>query len=179
MNEDSWPVWATEQVIIENYNPKWPVIAAELVAELKSLYNFGDAIFEHIGSTAVPNLPAKPIVDLMASIDNFNDIDAISAALETMNWHLIPPGLDKKDYRRTFVKVIANKRYAHFHLVLTPSNELKRHRLFRDLLRQQPALALDYAQLKKELAHQYANDREQYTDAKSEFITSVLEQYLL
>src|ERR1700749_2340495 len=151
MKQHNWPAWATEEIVIVDYNPAWPLIAAGLEAELKSLYDFNSSQFEHIGSTAVPNLPAKPVIDLLAAVNNFDDIDSIERALKANNWHLIPPDLDQRDYRRTFVKVVNDKRFAHFHLILADTNELTQHISFRDILRQQPEVMRDYALLKKKL----------------------------
>lgn len=178
MKEHNWPVWATEEIVIVDYNPAWPSIAAELEVELKSLYDFNSSQFVHIGSTAVPNLPAKPVIDLMVAIPDFSTINAIETALQTKNWHLIPPDLDNREYRRTFVKVVNNKRFAHLHLILNNSDELVKHIAFRDILRHHPATADEYAQLKKELAEIYKNDRDAYTNAKTAFIIAVLDKYL-
>jgi GrpB-like predicted nucleotidyltransferase (UPF0157 family) len=178
MKQENWPAWATEAIIIKEYDPAWPAIAVSLINELNVLYNFDSKGFEHIGSTAVVNLPAKPVIDLIAPIDNLDAVDAIAKAVKVENWNLILPDLDNKGYRRTFVKVINDKRFAHFHLVLESSDELKRHIAFRDILRQNPSLAQDYARLKTDLATRYKNDREKYTDAKADFIKSALKQYL-
>jgi GrpB-like predicted nucleotidyltransferase (UPF0157 family) len=178
--QEIWPEWATEEIVIEEYNTVWPLLAAILIRELKTLYKFDNESFEHIGSTAVPNLAAKPVIDIMLAVDNFDDIDAIALALESENWNLIPPDLiDKdyqldKDYQRTFVKVVKEKRFAHFHLILNHEDEVKRHIAFRDLLRQNESLANDYAKLKKELAEKFKSDREGYTDVKAEFIKTAL-----
>jgi GrpB-like predicted nucleotidyltransferase (UPF0157 family) len=178
MNHNNWPVWATEAIIIEPYNPKWPSDATKLIKELKGLHNFGSTLFEHIGSTAVPGLSAKPIIDLIGPISNFDDLNIIAECLKVNDWHLIPPDLDQREYRRTFVKVIDNKRFAHLHLVLNGSNELKHHIKFRNILIQYPLLANDYAQLKIDLAKEYKDDREKYSESKTDFIKTALQKYL-
>jgi len=108
------------------------------------------------------------------AVDNFDNIEAITSALEPESWHLIPPELTDKDYQRTFVKVVKEKRFAHFHLMLTQGDEVARHLSFRDRLRQNPSLVNEYAQLKTELAEKFKNDREGYTEAKTEFINNVI-----
>ena len=178
MSDNNWPKWATEEIIIENYNPEWPLIAVELINELRDLYDFGEVDFKHIGSTAVPGLSAKPVIDLIAPVENFDHIDIITKALAGNDWNLIPPELDNKTYRRPFVKVVNDKRYAHFHLVLNSSDELIRHVTFRDVLKQQPDIAQAYSKLKLDLANKYKDDRERYTDAKSDFIKAVLNKHL-
>jgi GrpB-like predicted nucleotidyltransferase (UPF0157 family) len=168
------PAWATEEIVIEEYNPVWPLMASVLIRGLKSLYDFKDAKFEHIGSTVVPDLVAKPIIDLMLAVVNFDNMAAITVALQPEDWHLIPPELTKKDKQRTFVKVVKDKRSAHLHLFLKSSDESKRHIDFRNLLRENSNLADDYAKLKTELAETFKNDREGYTNAKAEFIMTAL-----
>jgi GrpB-like predicted nucleotidyltransferase (UPF0157 family) len=159
-NTNELPAWATEEIIIEEYNPVWPLMALVLIRGLKSLYDFKDGKFEHIGSTAVPDLAAKPVIDLMLGLDNFDNIDAITEALQQEDWHLIPPELTGKINQRTFVKVVKDKRSAHLHLFLNDTDEPKRHLDFRNLLRENSKLADDYAKLKIELAETFKNDRE-------------------
>jgi GrpB-like predicted nucleotidyltransferase (UPF0157 family) len=172
-NQETWPQWATEAIVIEEYNPVWPLLASILIRELKTLYKFENESFEHIGSTAVPNLAAKAVIDIQLAVDNFDDIDAIKLALEAENWSLIPHDLTGKDYERTFVKVVKDKRFAHFHLVLNTNSEVKQRIDFREALKQNPSLAKDYAKLKTELAEKFKNDREAYTQAKTDFINGI------
>jgi len=178
MSKNNWPKWATEEIVIESYNPEWPFIAVKLINELRDLYDFGEVDFEHIGSTAVPGLSAKPVIDLIAPVENFDHIDIITKALAINDWNLIPPELDNKTYRRTFVKVVNDKRYAHFHTVLSGSDELIRQVIFRDVLKQHPGMVQAYSKLKLDLANKYKDDRERYTDGKSDFIKAVLDKHL-
>jgi len=149
--------------------------AANLLSELAELQLFDSKYFEHIGSTAVPKLSAKPIIDLMYPVENFLAVERIASALNQKEWYLIPPELDdKRDHRRTFVKVVNDRRYAHLHLILTESGDYELKKRFRDILRSHPILVKEYSELKILLAEKYKNDRESYTKAKSNFITSVL-----
>lgn len=173
-DQQNWPVWATQPIILEHYDTSWPQRAATLIDELTSLYNFDPVVFEHIGSTSVPDFPAKPIIDLMIEVESFETIDEIEHALLKADWHMIPPVLDIRDQRRVFVKVADNKRYAHLHIVTKASNEMARHLAFRNLLRSNPAVAQEYLQLKRELAHKYRDDRDAYSNGKNDFIRDVL-----
>ena len=170
---DVLPAWATEEIVIEEYNPVWPLMASILIRELKTLHTFEDARFEHIGSTAVPDLAGKPVIDILLPVNDFDDLDTIVVALQPENWNLIPPELAVKDDHRTFVKVVKEKRAAHFHLIIN-DEEVKRHIAFRDALRQNPALANEYAKLKIELAEIYKNNRDGYTGAKTDFVNRVM-----
>ncbi len=174
----NWPKWATEPVKIEPYSNEWPVSYKRLVTELTGLYPFDPDHLIHVGSTAVPGLAAKPIIDLAYPVADFSESENILSVLEKRDWHLIPPELDaERYYRRTFVKVVDNHRFAHLHLLLSGSGKYEFLKRFRDILRTYPAVVEDYADLKAQLAVKYQNDRELYTAAKSNFIMSVLDNY--
>jgi GrpB-like predicted nucleotidyltransferase (UPF0157 family) len=133
---------------------------------------------EHIGSTAVPGLAAKPIVDLMASV---RDLDAVanraSERLAVDGWCYVPPELDRRPWRRFFVKPDSSgrRRVAHLHLIATGHPRWEEQIAFRDTLRRDAGLARRYEALKRKLAEQYRHDREAYTNAKAEFIRTALE----
>lgn len=76
------------------------------------------APIEHVGSTAVPNLCAKPILDLQAAVTNLDCAGDIAAALAHAGWHYVPPELDARAWRRFFVKVAQGRRVAHLHVML-------------------------------------------------------------
>jgi GrpB-like predicted nucleotidyltransferase (UPF0157 family) len=73
---------------------------------------------EHVGSTAVLGLPAKPIIDLTAPIASFDDAATIAAVMAPRGWHHVPPKLDGRPWRRFFVLVEDERRAAHLHLLL-------------------------------------------------------------
>ncbi|WP_053377389.1 GrpB family protein [Paenibacillus sp. FJAT-27812] len=176
-DQNDYPVWADETVEIKNPDPMWIECGVHERNELfKLLLPFGVDQVEHIGSTSIPNLPAKPIIDLMASISSLRDINEISIKLATHDWHYVPPVLDKQPWRRFFVKVKNDKRIAHLHLMLKGEERWEKQLLFRDRLRMNPSLALEYADLKYKLAHEFTNDRESYTVAKTGFVNSVIKE---
>lgn len=171
----NFPVWAYEKIAIEKPDPTWK---DKGIRESEELYNllsaFGVREVEHIGSTSIPNLPAKPIIDLMASISSLHDIKEIEEVLSLYDWHYVPPVLDKQEWRRFFVKVKKDKRVAHLHLMLDGEDRWKEQLDFRNKLRANVDLTKQYATLKKQLAEEFNNDREKYTEAKTEFIKKVL-----
>ena len=114
-------------------------------------------MIHHIGSTAVPGLPAKPVIDLMALVE---DIDAPIAALTGQGGYEYPEAFNAAlSHRRWLCRPSAAHRTHHLHLVDEPA-ELERHLRFRDRLRADAALAGEYAHLKRELAGRFADDRE-------------------
>ena len=172
---NNWPVWATEKVEIAEPDINWQIKGKKLIAELKkSLKEFNITNIEHIGSTAVPGLPAKPIIDIMAKVSSFDKTGQVEITLEPFGWNYVPHELDQNEWRRFFVKVENNKRTAHLHLVLNDSSRWDEHIKFRNILISNPALKNEYALLKKKLAEVYSGDREAYTKAKADFIVKVL-----
>lgn len=174
---NNWPVWATESIEIQDYNPNWNEKGLTVKKELYMLLSpFGVEKVEHIGSTSIAGLPAKPIIDVMAEIHSFEKIEDISDLLTSSDWHYVPPELDKQPWRRFFVKVKDDKRVAHLHLMRTGEERWHKQLLFRDCLRENSHLVDEYKNLKLKLAQQFMHDREAYTVAKSAFIKRVLEQ---
>ncbi len=156
---------ANAPVQVIDYDPAWP---ASFEAERRRLAPLlGGAVIHHIGSTAVPGLAAKPVIDMMALVP---DIDAPIAALVERAGYQFPPAYNATlSHRRWLCYPAASHRTHHLHLV-DEEHELGRHLRFRDRLRADPVLAREYAALKRRLAGRFANDREAYTEAKRQFI---------
>jgi GrpB-like predicted nucleotidyltransferase (UPF0157 family) len=170
-----WPVWATEEITVHAPDPAWQVAGSRECGLLEaSLGEWLVAPVEHVGSTAVPGLPAKPVLDLQAAVADLDCASRIATVLAPDGWHYVPPELDARLWRRFFVKVEVDHRVAHLHL-LQPDHARWREQLaFRDALRADPALASRYGELKRALAEQHAGDREAYTDGKADFVAAVL-----
>lgn len=125
---------------------------------------------EHVGSTAVPGLPAKPIIDLMGGLQRIEDVAACRPVLERLGYEYMGEyGIPDRHF---FVK--GDPRTHHLHLVEVASSFWVDHLVFRDYLRCHPDTAAAYARLKQELAARHAGDREAYTDSKTAFISDVL-----
>ena len=160
-------------VIIVDYDPQWPALfekERELI--LKTL---GDRIkaIEHIGSTAVPNLGGKDIVDIMAGVTDMCEANECLSPLENIGYKDVRPQPENSEWYYCLGKGHHSTGY-HLHLVKLDSEHWKRHLIFRDYLRKNPKIAQDYFNLKKELAVKYRTDRLGYTEAKSVFIESVI-----
>jgi GrpB-like predicted nucleotidyltransferase (UPF0157 family) len=159
-------------VEIVDYDPAWPAQFEQERALLERvLAPWLVGAIEHIGSTAVPGLAAKPVIDIMAPV---RDLASSRAAIDA----LAPLGYVHHPYRpdemHWFCKPSAAFRTHHLHLV-PRSSALWRERIgFRDALRANRALAAEYEQLKRRLAAIHRLDREAYTDAKSPFVRRVL-----
>jgi GrpB-like predicted nucleotidyltransferase (UPF0157 family) len=177
---EAWPRWATERARILPADPAWAAAGAASADDIAArLAGQGVTRVHHVGSTAVPGLDAKPILDLLAEAPGMaQDPDgttvAVDAELAPLGWHLVPPALDARPWRRLWVLVRHERRAAHLHLV-DPAHERVRDMLaFRDTLRGDRSLARRYAALKRRAAAAHPEDREAYTEEKTAFIAAVL-----
>ncbi len=131
---------------------------------------------EHVGSTAVPGLAAKPIIDVQASVLDLECAGTVVEVLAPLAWHLVPAELDARPWRRFLVQVVDGHRAAHLHLLPAGSARWSEQLAFRDALRADPVLVHRYADLKRRLVAEHAADREAYTAGKADFVRSVLER---
>lgn len=163
-------------VIIEPYDPAWPAkFEAEKRALIQVLEPWIVGPIEHIGSTAVPGLPAKPVIDIMGAV---RDLSSSKPAIEAL-WPLSYCYFKyKADLMHWFCKPSDFERTHHLHLVPFESQLWRERLAFRDRLRSDGAVRHAYSELKLKLASEFGNDREAYTDAKTEFIRSILRSVL-
>jgi GrpB-like predicted nucleotidyltransferase (UPF0157 family) len=126
---------------------------------------------EHIGSTAVPGLAAKPVIDIMGPV---HSLEGSAPAIEVLALHHYCYYPYKADVMHWFCKPSPEVRTHHLHLVPISSQLWKDRLAFRNALRSSPALVAEYAELKHQLAQQYPEDREAYTEGKASFVTRVL-----
>jgi GrpB-like predicted nucleotidyltransferase (UPF0157 family) len=162
-----------EYVIIEKYQSDWPIqfqgIAQLLRAEL------GDTAtrIDHIGSTSIPGLDAKPIIDIQISVRSFETFDVIRNPLERCGFRWRSDNLDIT--KRFFREAPGNPR-THIHVRMDGTWSQQYALLFRDYMRCHPEDCAAYAVLKVRLANQYGADRHGYVDAKGPFIWSVMQK---
>ncbi|MGZ5597292.1 MAG: GrpB family protein [Usitatibacter sp.] len=161
---------------IEPYDDAWPgrfLAERALLAPLLRPWLRGP--IEHIGSTAVPGLAAKPVIDIMAGV---SDLDASRPALERLREIGYCYAPYRADAMHWLCKPSPRLRTHHLHLVPFESALWLERLAFRDLLAEDPGLARDYATLKYSLAGAHRHDREGYTDAKAPFIEDALRKRL-
>jgi GrpB-like predicted nucleotidyltransferase (UPF0157 family) len=160
----------TEPILIVEYDPSWPAVFQALRDRLSEALGPLAIAIEHVGSTGVPGLPAKPIVDLDAIVRAV-DVPAAISALERLGYrHEGDLGIDGREGFRCPPHVPRH----HLYVCMEGSPALSNHLVFRDGLRAQREISREYAKLKTELASRHRNDRAAYTEAKSAFIQSVL-----
>ena len=130
---------------------------------------------EHIGSTAVPGLAAKPVIDVMAPVESLDASRPAIAAAETIGYCYAPYRVEVEHW---FCKPSYRERTHHLHLVTAGSALWLEALAFRDALRREPATAAEYEALKRRLAIEFRDDREAYTQAKGPFVTQVVQRVL-
>lgn len=162
-------------VRIVDYDPQWPKLYEKEKGRILNVV--GDTIvrIEHIGSTAVPDIGAKPIIDIMVAVNRLSDAEKCIERLQRIDYEYQPEQEAERPERRFFRKGNPPKeQHYHLHMVELTSDFWKRHLLFRNYLRTHPKVAQDYHELKKRLADKYGSDREGYTEAKTYFIESIV-----
>ena len=162
-----------ERVTIVEYDHSWPRRFDDQRTLLKEV--FGDDVrVEHIGSTAVPGLGAKPILDIMIGVSALAEAEARVGQLAWLGYEYAPESEREVPQRRYFQQRIDGRRVSHLHCVVQGSEGWRRGIAFRDALRSDPATAGEYLALKKSLAARHGTDRVGYAAAKGPFIESVL-----
>ncbi|MGI8511029.1 MAG: GrpB family protein [Solirubrobacteraceae bacterium] len=156
------------------YDARWP---ARFEAERSALETaLGDRLVggvHHVGSTAVPGLDAKPIVDILAGVDALATTRHCVEMLERVGWCYAPYRTREMHW---FCKPDPSRRTHHLHLVPVGSPRFRAELAFRDHLRANPGDAAEYATLKRRLAARHGADREAYTEGKTEFIRAILQR---
>lgn len=151
------------------WNPGWPVLY-EVEARRLMAMTPGFAGIEHIGSTAVPGLAAKPVIDIMAHVASLRDVEGLMPGLWGLDYAPADSGTrDRLHFRRS------GRPGWHLHVVETSGWTSRKERLFRDALRADAAAAAAYGALKIGLAAQFRDDAEGYTRAKTAFIQQVMD----
>jgi GrpB-like predicted nucleotidyltransferase (UPF0157 family) len=169
-------------VVIVPYDPAWPLIFEGLRDVYASALGRLALAIEHVGSTAVPGLAAKPIIDVDVVIPSRDVLSEVIRRLATLGYRhqgdLGVPG--REAFTREGVDEVprdgTGRRWPAHHLYICASDgdELRRHLQFRDWLRTHPVSAAEYGRLKAHLAHIDREDREGYTEAKTAFINAAL-----
>ena len=161
-------------VILEEYDSSWPSRFEEEKSHLLSIagdWNYGS--IEHVGSTAVPNMLAKPVIDVMFGVKTLEESKPAIEILVANGYEYWPY---KADVMHWFCKPSDAFRTHHLHLIPFQSPLWKERIRFRNLLRSDNTIASQYETLKRDLAAKYKEDRELYTEKKASFIRQALQR---
>lgn len=166
---------AGDPVFIVPYDESWPQRFQQLAQPMRAALGSVALRIDHIGSTSVPGLAAKPVIDIQISVADFEPLDAFRVPLESLGYifHAENPELTKRYFREP-----PGQPRVHVHVRRVGSFSQQLALLFRDFVRTHPDVAAEYARLKIELAKWYSRpeERETYTDAKDPFIWQVVRQ---
>lgn len=161
-------------VEIVEYDPAWPDMFADQQSRVRAVLGpWLASPVEHIGSTSVPGLPAKPVIDMLALVRSLQAAHEAVDVLEADGW-LSWPDDPCRHYRMWFLRPSPEARTHHLHVIECDHPHARALLAFRDALRADPGLGRDYAQLKRRLAHQHGDNRNAYSNAKSDFVERVL-----
>jgi len=163
----------TDPIRVAAYDAGWPTLFVEHSGAMRAALREVALRIDHIGSTAVPGLAAKPIVDIQISVAAFEPPDGFRAPLEGLGYVF---RADNQERTKRYFRERPGSRRTHVHVRRAGSFSEQLALLFRDFLRAHPDWAQRYADLKLALAERYADDRHRYTDAKRPFTWQVLAQ---
>lgn len=158
-------------VKLEPHTERWRQLFAEEAARIRGAVGEYILAIEHVGSTSIDGIAAKPIIDMAASVESLTDGEKCVAPLERIGYEYRGEyGIAKRFY---FVK--GAPRTHHLHLVRATSDFWRSHLLFRDFLRENPSAAKEYERLKIDLAGKFPDNRDAYLKGKAEFIENILQ----
>lgn len=157
-------------VLLAEYDSEWQALFAEESGSLR--YMIGEYIVDvqHVGSTSIEGLIAKPVIDIVAGARELNDVSLCAAPLESIGYQY--KGENGIPGRHYFGK--GNPRIFHLHFVEYDGKLWRDYINFRDRLREDTNLRNEYARLKKGLAARYKYNREAYTESKGAFVKKIL-----
>lgn len=160
-----------DPVVVVPYDPAWPDRFRELAGQIRRILEETALRIDHIGSTSVPGLAAKPVIDIQISVVSLEPLDPFRVPLERLGYvyRAANPDLTKRYFREP-----PGSARTHIHVRRTGSWGEQFALLFRDYVRTYPEVARRYADLKRELAVRYRDDRHGYVDAKGPFIWATM-----
>ncbi|OIN66967.1 hypothetical protein BLD48_08420 [Exiguobacterium sp. KRL4] len=158
------------QVIVTPYQASWSDAFEQEATRLRTVFGERLLAVHHIGSTSVPGLSAKPILDILPVVDMLDGIEAFDAAMETIGYEAKGEfGMPGRRYYRKG----GDDRTHHIHLYASGNPEITRHVVFRDYLREHPDEVQAYSEIKEQLANQYPADISAYIAGKDTFVKAM------
>lgn len=158
------------------YDPGWPRQYADEAEHLTTVLSLVLEAIEHIGSTAVPGMAAKPVIDILVGVRSYDGFESVIGRLATVGYLYTPEAEDDDPGRKVFRKGpddMARSRTHHLHVTEVDSHYWRRMLAFRDHLRQHPDDAAAYVELKRRLALRFAHEPRSYTAAKHDFVSAI------
>jgi GrpB-like predicted nucleotidyltransferase (UPF0157 family) len=164
-----------DPIIVVDYDLRWPEVFETLRTRIASALGDVAAAIEHVGSTAVPGLTAKPVIDIDVLLASSGDLAEAIRRLALLGYtHRGDLGVAGREAFRQ----PAGQPPHHLYVCPPDSAEYRRHIAFRNYLTTHSESSKAYAELKRRLATQYRDDRESYNAGKAEFVTEILRRVL-
>jgi GrpB-like predicted nucleotidyltransferase (UPF0157 family) len=158
-------------VELEPHQEQWAELYSREAERLRTVTDGSLLELEHIGSTAVEGLPAKPIIDILATVADLSEAEPLVPVLEDHGYEYRPEDVEGRVFLARGPRA---NRTVYLSITEKGSDFHEEKIAFRDYLREHPEAAEQYALLKERLADQYPNDREKYTAEKTEFVQNIL-----
>jgi GrpB-like predicted nucleotidyltransferase (UPF0157 family) len=159
------------EVELVPHDPDWSQKANQEISRLQAGISFPIIGIYHIGSTSIPGIKAKPILDFVMEVEDLEDVIKATAEIEALGYQ------SKGEFgipgRQFFTRDTNGDRSHHLHVFQKGHPDIERHTIFRDFLRANPDAAREYEQLKEILAKRFPKQSSNYTAAKSDFILSM------
>lgn len=172
---DPWQSLGTQggHIEIVEYSPDWPRIFEREAAAILAACRPRVTEVHHVGSTSVPGLAAKPVLDMMPIVAGPAEGHKAVSGMTSLGYCY--RGEDGIPGRFYYDMIVDGRTVAHVHMLPAGHPDARKHLVFRDHLRTHPGAARDYERLKRELASRYRDDRRTYTDSKADFISGIID----
>lgn len=160
-------------VRLKSYDPQWSELFLEEKQLIEEVFREKVIGIEHIGSTAIPGMAAKPILDLMIAVKSIENFEELTPVVERLGYKFMRDNRDTQEHV-LYVKGLEAKRTHYLKLTTTETEFWKNNILFRDYLIEHPSSVEQYNALKYSLSEKYEGVREKYTEDKESFIKKII-----
>ncbi len=164
-------LWQLFPIVLTPHQPQWKDWAREEIESLTALLSVYCPVITHIGSTAIPDIQAKPIIDILVEINPGADRQRIKEKMDAAEYICMSKSEQRMSFNKGYTPAGYADRVFHIHFHIAGDND---EILFRDYLTAHPEVAEEYEILKLSLLPKYRNDRDAYTEAKTAFVRGVV-----
>jgi GrpB-like predicted nucleotidyltransferase (UPF0157 family) len=155
---------------VVSYNSNWGEMYKKESGKIKNILNDIIIDIHHIGSTAIPGIKAKPVIDILVEVKNIEEVDKYNHKMKELGYEVMGEyGIPK----RRFFRKGGNNRTHHLHIFQVGNEEIERHINFKEYLISHPDKGQEYSKLKEKLVNRFTFDVENYTNGKSDFIKEI------
>ncbi len=164
-------LWQLFPIALVPHSPFWKEWAEEEIKHLKEILAEYDPVINHIGSTAIPNIQAKPIIDILVEVSKESDWNRLRDILESSGYICMSNSATRMSFNKGYTPLGYAERVFHIHIHPIGDNDKL---FFRDYLLAHPDVAKEYEVLKMSLLPEFKHNRDAYTAAKTEFVHSIM-----